>query len=83
MKYNWKDEAEYEGHKQRPVRNGVEEYGFIAQELETIIPGAVALTDEGDRVVNYTALIPVLVGAVQELTEKVAELEAEISSLKQ
>ena len=79
--FHWRDEIEYEKNKIRPVKEGVEEYGFIAQELENIIPGAVALTDNGDRLVNYSALIPILTGAIQELNEKVAELECQISIL--
>ena len=59
---------------------GVEEYGFLAQELDSIIPGAVALTEEGDRLVNYSALIPILTGAIQELTARVAALESQLKA---
>ena len=64
----------------RPVQSGVEEYGFLAQELEAIIPGAVAMTEEGDRLVNYSALIPILTGAIQELTARVAALESQLKA---
>lgn len=80
VKYHWRDESEYERFNIRPVRSGVEEYGFLAQELETIIPGAVAMTDEGDRLVNYSALIPILTGAIQELTARVAALESQLNA---
>lgn len=80
VKYHWRDESEYEKFNIRPVRSGVEEYGFLAQELEKIIPGAVAMTDEGDRLVNYSALIPVLTGAIQELSERIAALEAKLAA---
>lgn len=80
VKYHWRDESEYERFNIRPVRSGVEEYGFLAQELETIIPGAVAMTDEGDRLVNYSALIPILTGAIQELTARVAALERQLNA---
>lgn len=82
VKYHWRDESQYEKFNIRPVRSGVEEYGFLAQELETIIPGAVAMTDEGDRLVNYSALIPVLTGAIQELNERIAALEAKLAANK-
>ena len=80
VKYHWRDESEYERFNIRPVRSGVEEYGFLAQELETIVPGAVAMTDEGDRLVNYSALIPILTGAIQELTARVAALESQLNA---
>lgn len=81
VRYQWKDAAEYERYNIRPVKTNVEEYGFIAQELENIIPGAVAMTEEGDRLVNYTALIPILTSAIQELTERVAALEAQLQAV--
>ena len=62
------------------IRRCVEEYGFLAQELEAIIPGAVAMTEEGDRLVNYSALIPILTGAIQELTARVAALESQLKA---
>ena len=79
VKYHWKDESEYERFNIRPVQSGVEEYGFLAQELEAI-PGAVAMTEEGDRLVNYSALIPILTGAIQELTARVAALESQLKA---
>lgn len=56
--------------------------GFMAQSLQGIQEahgvdlGLVNDTDEQHLTVNYAGLIPVLVGAVQELTNKVKELEA-------
>lgn len=82
VKYNWKDGAEYEKYNIRPNRTNIEEYGFLAQDLETIIPGAVAMTDEGDKLVNYSALIPILTAAIQELNDRIAILEAQLNSTK-
>lgn len=80
VSFHWKDEAEYEKFNIRPVHSGVEEMGFLAQELEKVLPGAVAMTAEGDRLVNYSALIPVLTAAIQELNERVAALEAQLDA---
>ena len=80
VKYHWRDESEYERFNIRPVQSGVEEYGFLAQELEAVIPGAVAMTEEGDRLVNYSALIPILTAAIQELTARVAALESQLKA---
>jgi len=78
--FHWKDESEYEKYNIRPVKAGVEENGFIAQELEQVVPGAVAMTDEGDRLVNYSALIPILTGAIQELNARIAMLEEKLAA---
>lgn len=83
VKYHWKDESEYERFNIRPVKSGVEEYGFLAQDLENLFPGVVAMTDEGDKLVNYSALIPILTAAIQELTERIAIMEEQIQRLQQ
>ena len=45
--------------------------GFLAQELQTILPEAVMTTDDGDMLVNYTAVIPLLTNAIQELNARI------------
>ena len=67
-------------------------YGLYAQELYNVIPEAVYVGDrEADATVNkstgqyevqdawmmdYTSIVPYLIGAVQELSARVAELES-------
>ena len=77
VKYNWKCErAEDKKH-----------LGFLAQELEKIIPEVVVhneqSTDEKDRYgVKYAEIIPVLVKAIQELSDQNAELLKRIKKLE-
>ena len=66
-----------------------QDIGFIAQELEMIIPEAVSTDDSGNKLINYRAVIPVLTGAIQEmsvqineLTELVKVLQAQINNGK-
>jgi hypothetical protein len=70
--YNWVDE--------RPTVNpGHKELGFIAQELEAVIPNVVATSATGElpdqKRVAYDRLVSLLVGAVKEL-------KAEVDALK-
>ena len=67
------------------------ETGFIAQEFEKVVPGSVTIVENeknGDEVINdfnvlsTECLTPMLVKAVQELTQQVADLKAEIETLK-
>lgn len=58
------------------------EYGFLAQDLEAVIPEAVASDAEGNKLVNYNTIIPVLAGAIQELESRVETLEARIRELE-
>jgi hypothetical protein len=58
--------------------------GFIAHEVETIVPNAVsgkkdAIDEDGNPLyqgVDYSKLVPILTAAIQELSAKVAALEA-------
>jgi hypothetical protein len=54
-------------------------FGFIAQQLNEIIPEVV---DDKDSLmsVDYDQIIPLLTGAIQELSTKVDSLELELSS---
>ncbi|XZF13489.1 tail fiber domain-containing protein [Chitinophagaceae bacterium MMS25-I14] len=57
--------------------------GFIAQELEEIIPEAVTTTSENFKAVNYTALIPVLTEAIKEQQQIIREDESKMSEMRE
>jgi len=78
--FDWKDNIDT--HK---------DFGFVAQELHSIIPEAVAvgsdeLDDNGKPKqswgVDYSHIVPRLVKAVQEQQTKIESLEAEVTALK-
>ena len=53
--------------------------GFIAEEVEKVMPDAVSANDKGVKAVNYTE---VLIYKLEKLTERVEELESEVKRLK-
>jgi len=58
--------------------------GFIAQEVEAVVPQLVKNDTEADlKSVNYIGMIPILVEAVQELSEQNKQQAAEIDALRQ
>ena len=59
-----------------------DDIGFIAQELETVIPEIVG-GDEGSKGVSYGNLTAVLTKAIQELTTKIETLEQENITLRE
>ena len=65
VKYTWNDKSEHEG----------EDVGVIAQEIEDILPEVVATRNDGYKAVRYEKLVPLLIEAVKELSEKVKKLE--------
>lgn len=72
VRYNWR-------HEEFPERKFSEdtEVGFIAQEVKELVPEVVK-GDTGHMAMDYGKLVSVLVGAVQELSEKVRVLEARL-----
>jgi len=62
VEFNWKD-------------NGTKGYGFIAQEIEKVLPEIVSTNEKGDKSVNYSSIIPFLIECVKDLSEKVKTLE--------
>ena len=46
--------------------SGSSQLGFVAQEVETVLPGLVSESQSGAKSVNYLGVIPVLVNALKE-----------------
>ena len=73
--FNWK------------ISPGVERQGFIAQELQEVYPQAVRVGGEDVEKdpwgVEYGALTPILVKAIQDLSLEVTALKAELASLRE
>jgi hypothetical protein len=66
---------------------GIQEYGFIAQELQPLYPQAVSGTPDSDvetdpMMVDYSRLTPLLTAGIKELKEKVDHLTIENQKLK-
>ena len=61
----------------------ITENGFIAQELQKVMPSLVVEGTDKDKLlsVNYTAIIPVLTKAIQEQQKQIAELKKMVEQL--
>jgi hypothetical protein len=62
----------------------VKENGFIAQELQKVIPIVVQEGTDASKIlsVNYIAIIPVLTKAIQEQQKQIADQQKQINDLK-
>jgi hypothetical protein len=66
------------------------EIGFIAHEVQEVVPEAVEGEKDAEyengspnyQALNYSALLPILTGAIQQLSQKLDKLEAELNELK-
>lgn len=75
VEYNFINRNSIE-EKDNPEKiNNNRHYGFLAQELEGILPYAVNTDEFGNKFINYDAVIPVLVEAVKDLSNEVSSLK--------
>ena len=70
------------GGKHSSHKSGDTDVGVIAQEVEGIIPEAVADRGNGYKAVQYEKLIPLLVECVKEQQTIIEELQNDIDILK-
>jgi hypothetical protein len=61
---------------------GGNQYGFIAQDVEKVMPEIASENSDGYYAVNYTMLIPVLTEAIKEKDKEITELRTEIAELR-
>lgn len=64
-----------------PDSEPIESYGYIAQELQKVLPKAVKDFD-GTLAVNYTYLIPILTEGIKDQQEQLDNKDREIEALK-
>ena len=69
-------------------RGGIDGYfvrkhdvGVIAQEIEEILPEAVATRENGYKAVRYELLIPLLIESIKELSDKLQVVEDKLDNL--
>ena len=66
--FDWNERSNKSGH----------DVGLIAQEIEQVLPEAVVTRDSGYLAVDYHKVIPLLVEAIKELSNKVDSLEQKL-----
>lgn len=59
-----------------------QQYGFIAQEVEKVLPSLVNTPEEGYKSLEYQQFIPILTNAVKEQQEQIVTQEQTIDNLK-
>jgi hypothetical protein len=66
----------------RNIDKNKKQIGFIAQDIEKILPNIVTKGRDGIRGVQYDKIIPVLLEVVKGLNKRVEELETKIKNMK-
>ena len=52
------------------------EIGLLAQEVEKVLPNIVLTDPDGNKLINYTAIIPIMIQSIKELKAEVEALKA-------
>jgi hypothetical protein len=63
--------------KYKKEKEGTKHIGFLAGEVEKVLPNLVSKDNKGVSGINMTELIPLLVGAIQELKKELELLKKE------
>ena len=71
--YDWKDIKMGEGTQ----------LGFIAQDVEKIVPAVVHTDEKGMKSIDYVKLVPILVKAMQEQQQEIDDLKTEVKTLQE
>ena len=84
VRYTWKPVAERTVGKDLNLPLNVEQVGFLAQDLEKVVPEAVNKPASKDQTysINEDKLIPFLVQAIKDQQAEIQALKAEITQLK-
>jgi hypothetical protein len=73
VSYNWKADPD-----------GPRSMGFIAQEMQDVMPEAVAVGDDEDAMMSmdYGRITPILVSALQDAHRKIEQLEQRLADME-
>jgi hypothetical protein len=75
IEYGLKEVMELKPKWYRMIEDDLEQIGFIAQDVEEVLPELVSTSEKGMKGLSYGQLTAVLVKAIQELSAKVSALE--------
>ncbi len=72
IKFNWKDQNLVAGQR----------IGVIADEVEKVLPEAVSMNEDGNKMISYGSLISLLIEAVKEQQKTIETLQQELAAIK-
>ena len=72
----------YKKDNPRELPSDIQQMGFIAQEVQEVIPDAVSKDDDGYLSLNMDPILLAMLNAIKELSNKVSTLQEELDELK-
>ena len=58
------------------------QFGFVAQEVEKVLPNLVITANDGRKGVDEIAMIPILMDAIKKQQNQIAKLQKKIEALE-
>jgi len=74
VSYNWLSPLD-------PALADREVYGFVAEEVQAVLPELVYADGEGNLAMDYNGIIPLLTTAIQEQQRQIETLQSQVSAL--
>jgi len=71
VEFNWKEQG---------ITNLNEDIGFIAQDVQEVLPQLVRKNENGKLSLRHQGIVPVLVEAIKELTKEIETLKTQINN---
>jgi len=68
--------------KYKTEEDGIRRAMLIAQDVQAVLPEAVVENKDGELLLQYTEIIPLLVAAIKEQSALITQLQADVAALK-
>jgi hypothetical protein len=84
--FEWNDDSVYlRGDKSLRFQAAFsgDSFGFIAQEMEKVIPGVVDTNKDGYKSIEYGQLVSLGIGSIQEQQKRIDSILERINKLKE
>jgi hypothetical protein len=82
VRFRWRQPEERQIGKDIDLPVDEPQVGFVAQEIEPVLPEVVTHTKDGIRNIQESKIVPLLVEAVKEQQAQIAELTAAVHTLQ-
>ena len=82
VSYYWKSAGDSVSPSIESPLKKIKNYGFVAQQVEKVVPNLVCTDKDLGKSINYDGLIPLLVGSVQNIEGKLMEQNGQLGLIK-
>jgi hypothetical protein len=82
VEFDWNEGAPQESGFCEARTGGKHDFGFVAQEVEKVVPEIVGTRRDGKKTVKYSKLTPMLLDCIQDLKAEIELLKGKVEELE-